>query len=165
MMPSLATIVTQTLLLSSFAAAVPSRGVPVGTLRQLLRRQKGWEGEDDGNVFIRVSDNRVNWGQGRVDGGMLDWVKDECSDISCGTDGQESETDTHIVKNLGKYPHTIKLKADGKFVSDDEGTKDHMFELADVALKEFEDVHDAKYAGWKGCVSVDCESKSLETNA
>jgi hypothetical protein len=158
-MPSPASIATQALLFSSFAAAVPSRGVPVGTLRQLLRRQEGWEGSDDGNVFIRVSDNRVNWGQGRVDGGMLDWVKDECSDISCGTDGQETETDTHMVKGYNKFSHTIKLKANGKFVSNDEGTKDHMFELADVALKEFEDVHNADYTSSFSCVSVDCESK------
>lgn len=154
-MPSLSKIASQTLLLSSLAAAAPSgkpSGAKVGTVRSLLAaRGDGWEGASDGNVIIEVSNDMVNWGQGRADGGMLDWAMDECSNASCGADGKTSKTTTKYISDYNRYDLDIGLKVSGKFVTDDEGTWSHLKELADVTLKEFEDVADAPWTDFYGC--------------
>lgn len=161
---SFITVATQGLFLSSLAAAVPAPSNLRGTIRSLLATRDGWEGASDGNVKIQVSNDMVNWGQGRVDGGMLDWAMDECSWSSCGGNGKTSETTTRYVNGWNDYDLDIKLNVDGKFVTDGDGTWDHLKEIADVTLKEFEDVEAQDYTDMHGCGSeIWCKSTYIRT--
>lgn len=169
-MPTPIKIATQAFFLSFLAAAVPApsklREYRVGTVRSLLGRDgEGWKSDDDGPITIRVSPNSLNWGQGRVDGGMLDWAMDKCSDVSCGSGGKTSETETYYISDYHRRSMDIKLNVDGTFTTEGDGTWSHMKDLADATLKQFEDVSASKWTDYEGCFQTGtCESAYIKTD-
>ena len=164
-MPAVSTVATQALLLSAIVAAAPS-GSKLSEhklkLRQLLARDDGWEGDDDGNVAIRVSDKQVNWGTTSI-GDVIGDAKDACSDISCGSNGQDVEADTDVIVRYWTYGRSVGIHADGTFVRDGAGTNDNLFEIAKAALEEMEEIHEKNWTDWFGCAGSDCDSMSPES--
>ena len=139
-------LATQGLLLASQVLAAPHPS-------ELERRQDNWDyiDDEDGNVRIRVSDNKINLGNVGVEE-IVGSIKDECTDVSCGSGGNEWDMDTRrIDDNYLQWRYTISVHADGSFASDAPGTRNDLVDMAIRVLEEFEETEERAYTDSQAC--------------
>ena len=148
-------LATQGLLLTSQVLAAPQ-----DILARLMSRQDNWDyvDDEDGNTRIRVSDNTINFGAIGIDD-VVQNIKNECTDVSCGGSGTEYEVDTKLVVDWNQYGRTVKVHADGSFASESPGTRDDLVDMAERVLEEFVESERKAHTDWFGCYQTNsCES-------
>lgn len=153
---------------SSLLAASQVVGAPAPQDNNLSPRQDDWDyiDDDDGNTRIRVSDNSINFGAIGTDD-VVQTIKDECTDVSCGSGGKDIEVETKIISEEGwvQVDRKITVHADGSFASESPGTRNDLVDMAERVLEEFVESELKDYTDVWSCRGQRCEGRFSPTHA